>query len=749
MSTVDRIRGSLRIGGLLLAVGLAAGPTAAADRGALFREQVGPLIEAHCVRCHNRDAAQGDLSFTDADSVRASGVITPGRPDASLLIAQVTPEGGPPEMPKEGKPLNAAERQLLRQWIAQGAYWPAGEQLHRPPRPDTPWWSLTRLERPAIPPIRAADAETVRTPVDAMIVARLREKSLSLAPEADRRTLIRRLYYDLIGLAPAPAEMDDFIADSHPLAYQRLVDRLLASPRFGERWARHWLDLVHYGDTHGYDKDKPREHAWPYRDYVIGALNHDKSFDRFLKEQIAGDVLYPGTSDGVIATGFLAAGPFDWVGHIEVPESKTDGQITRNLDRDDMVTTVMNTFVSLTVQCARCHDHKFDPISQEDYYCLQAVFAAVDRADRPYPIDDAVARRSTDPPLVFAATAHFTRQGNFIPTGGTPRPIHVLDRGNVTAPRQLVGPGTVTCVADLPARFDLGAASSEGDRRAALANWMSDSRNPLTWRSIVNRLWQHHFGRGLVDTPNDFGRMGSRPTHPRLLDWLAVELRDSRKTDGQGQSLKRIHRLLVTSAVYRQASVARESGKAVDASNRLLWRMRRRRLDAESLRDTVLALAGELDLTMGGPGYRLFVVEHPEHSPHYLYQRYNIDDPASHRRSIYRFIVRSVPDPLMETFDCADPSQLVAAREETLTATQALALMNHPLTLRMAEHFAARIAKSGAASLGDQVRMGWREATGRAADARELALLTRYAGTYGLAATCRVILNTNEFAFVD
>src|SRR5437867_4063994 len=427
------------------------------------------------------------------------------------------------------------------------------------------WWSLKPLVRPSVPASTLQRFNASTNPIDAFVMARLDGKGFRPSPEADRRTLIRRLSFDLIGLPPTPEEIEAFIADKDPRAYEKLVDRLLASPQHGERWARHWLDVVHFGETHGYDKDKPRPNAWPYRDYVIRAFNEDKPYARFVQEQVAGDVLFPGTRDGIEALGFIAAGPWDLIGHEEVPESKVDGKIARHLDRDDMVANTIQTFNSLTVQCAQCHNHKFDPIPQEDYYSLQAVFAALDRTDKRYDTDPAVAKKraaleaeqaekellqsfaktlsglkqelSNLPPqsVAYVGAVH-TGSGSFAGTGakgGTPRPIHVLNRGNVQTPGKEVGPGALSCVAGLPSRFPLADAHSEGDRRAALAHWLTSTNNPLTWRSIVNRVWQYHFGRGLVETPNDFGRMGSPPSHPELLDWLACEFRDG------GQSLSR------------------------------------------------------------------------------------------------------------------------------------------------------------------------------------------------------------------
>jgi hypothetical protein len=863
------------------------------------------------------------------------------------------------------------------------------------------WWSLRTLGRPELPRLGGADRSWARTPIDLFVLAKMREKGLVPSPEADRRTLIRRLHFDLLGLPPSPDEVEAFVADVDPQAYEKLVDRLLASPHYGERWARHWLDVVHYGDTHGYDKDKPRPNAWPYRDYVIRAFDSDRPYGRFVQEQLAGDVLFPDTVDGIEALGFLAAGPWDFIGHAEVPESKTDGKIARHLDRDDMVANTMNTFASTTVQCAQCHDHKFDPIAQEDYYSLHAVFSALDRADRRYYSDPSIARRAADlesrkhelaarkkqleaevaraggteladlerriavlqqsngeerpefgyhsqieaaqdrvkwvqvdlgqsikiedivhvgchdtfnsigagfgfpvrykieisddpafardailvadhtasdvpnpgvvpqtvrvggkparyvrvtatrlaprqsdyifalaelmvhdasgrnvalgatvtaldsieasprwqkknlvdgyyygkksgndardlailqtqrlgiierkvseatrkelaetasslaeaereaaklPPaaIVYAGTVHYG-SGAFMgtgPSGGKPRPIHVLKRGDVTQPGKEVGPGALGAITQVPGRFDVPPDHPEGERRAALSRWLTDPRNPLTWRSIVNRIWRYHFGRGIVETPNDFGRMGQEPTHPELLDWLAVDFRDN------GQSIKRLHRLIVNSAVYRQASGSNEANAKIDADNACLWRMQRRRLEAEAIRDSVLSVAGRLDQRMYGPAFQDFVIDKPEHSPHYEYHLYDPDDPRAHRRSIYRFLVRSQQQPFMTTLDCADPSMQVDRRNETISPVQALALLNDGLMLVMARHFAERIEPL-AKDIEGQVKAAFRLALARDPTGTELQELSAYARQHGLKNACRVLLNMNEFVFVD
>lgn len=774
-----------------------------------FQRQVQPILAERCQACHR-------------DTAALLRNVKPGDAAGSKFFEMIS--GATPKMPKAGKPLTTEQVETIRQWIAQGAKQDGAIA-------NQPWWSLS--------PLKPAAAGSI----DSFLRAKLAEKKLTPSPEAGRRALIRRVTFDLHGLPPTPAEVTAFESDRDPQAYEKLVDRLLASPRYGERWARHWLDVVHYGDTHGYDKDKPRANAWPYRDYVIRAFNEDKPYARFVEEQIAGDALFPDDANALIATGFIAAGPWDFVGHQELREGTTDKNITRLLDRDDMVAATMSTFTSMTAHCARCHDHKFDPIKQADYYSLQSVFAGVDRADRPYDTDpalhrqrqqllkqkrdvyidlqplldkvefatspeivalddriqdaklllahmgqpksdaeaaekkrlqdrvDADTRRRKElvdaivgaetytritalkeqaakidesiaalpkPQLVYAAANYFPVMGRFRPSL-TPRPIHVLMRGSVENPGAPAQPGTLSCVPAMPARFELADANDEGSRRAALAKWITHRDNTLTWRSIVNRVWHYHFGAGLVDTPNDFGRMGSQPTHPELLDWLAVWFRDD-----AGGSLKKLHRLIVTSAAYRQSSKPRAEAAAIDADNRLLWRMNRIRLDAETVRDSVLAISGKLDLTQGGPPVRMFFFK-DDHSPVYDYARFDVDADGAYRRSIYRFIVRSVPDPFMDRLDCPDPSLLTPKRNTTLTAIQALALRNNQFMVRMAEHVGARArteSKDAVAFLGPAL-------FSRQLTADEARDFQAYAAQHGLENLVRLLFNTNEFLFAD
>jgi mono/diheme cytochrome c family protein len=752
---------------------LSAAPGMTADRDVDFVRDVRPIFSERCGGCHAATKQRGGLRLDrKVDAMRggdSGAVIVPGKSDESPLVRLVTAADGKNVMPPKGERLSATQIAILRAWIDQGARWPDQESASD----SEVWWSLRRLNRPSLP------ANGAKNPVDAFVRARLAEKGLKPSPEADRRTLIRRVYFDLIGLPPTYDEIEAFARDDSPDAYTKLIDRLLASPHYGERWARHWLDVVHFGETHGYDKDKPRPNAWPYRDYVIRSFNADKPYDRFVQEQVAGDVLFPGTADGIEALGFLAAGPWDFIGHVELPEAKVDGQVARHLDRDDFVSNTIGTFLSLTVHCAQCHNHKFDPITQEDYYSLQAVFAAIDRTDKVFDVDPKIAARRREletrrdpmdrvsgPPTPSEAAARaaiesdFGRlpparvayvgaihqgSGNFAGTaasGGRPRTIHVLPRGDVTRPGKEVGPGSIAAVPGLPARFALAPNHTEGDRRAALARWLTDPSNPLVWRSIANRVWLYHFGHGIVDTPNDFGRMGQPPTNLELLDWLAVELREN------GGSLKALHRLIVTSATYRQASIIGPANARVDADNRLLWRQNRRKLDAEAVRDRILFAAGRLDLALGGPSFQDFVIEKPEHSPHYEYQRSDLDDQKCCRRAVYRFVVRSKQQPFMAALDCADPSLAVDRRNQTITPQQALAMLNDRLVLTMASHLAERAERS---NNDDPARVSatFRFALGRDPTAAEKVELVEYARQFGLNAACRVILNLNEFVFVD
>ncbi len=964
-----------------------------ADEGATaidFASQIAPILQQHCVRCHSDDNAKGGLSLATFADLETQSLIDVADPDASRLIELVTPLAGQQaEMPKDGTALAAEEVGLLRRWIAEGANWPAEVVVREKSKADASWWSLQPLAV-VQPPDRDEP-----NPIDRFVFARLAANGLQPAEPADRPALVRRLAFDVTGLPPSPDEMRDFVQDVDPLAYDRLVDRLLDSKAYGERMARHWLDIAHYADTHGFERDQRRDHAWHYRDYVIRSFNENKPYNQFLREQIAGDVIAPDNPDSVIATGFLAAGPWDFVGQVET-RSAMLRRAARSLDLDDMVTQVMSATIGMTVNCARCHDHKLDPISQSEYYELTAVFAGLKRGDRVVsessrehyetektrlqsaiadattrfgqlrgepidladlvgggngfssgerglgidvrsgrpqerrlgdlddirpgkfvpvawpaidgvfvplagetrissaghvatglpanggkawdairngavnnqfttrlgPIDYASPGHSmiglhanagitfdlrairemakTDLPITFstvvgyggelkAPSAEFrilvdgdlraegkigredasavefeigtesrfltlisTDGGNgyghdqisfgdpwltvqrpenetaeslamaetlrnelrqlqadlsalapppvfYGTTAEKPEPVHILVRGNPETPGDPVNPGTLRLAGDAVTFGD--SAMPESDRRLALADWITAPNNPLTARVIVNRLWQWHFGRGIVPTPSDFGYGGQPPSHPDLLDWLAAEL------IRENWNLKSIHRLICTSQTYQMTSRVAAPLRAtqIDSDNRLLWRMNSRRLEAEAIRDAVLAVTGNLSREMGGPGYRDFEYEEA-YAPIYRYK--TADTPDLWRRSVYRFVVRTTPQPFLATLDCPDPANLTPTRNVTTTALQSLAMFNNDFMLKQSQHFANRLMKESD-HLEDRIDLAFRLAFSRPASPEEIEACQTLVDRQGLMHLCRVLLNANEFVNVD
>jgi hypothetical protein len=748
----------------------------------LFESRIRPILVEHCYSCHSAEAksVKGGLRLDTREGLQKGGhsgpVVVPGHPEESLLIDAISYAEGFEKMPPKAK-LPSPVIADFRKWIEMGAPDPRSlatqesSQLANATKDGETtdpldWWSLRRLSRPVVPQLDASGARWARTPVDAFVHESLQSHGLTPSPEADRRTLIRRLSFDLTGLPPTPEDVRRFLADDAPDAYEQLVDRLLASPHYGERWARHWMDLVHFAETHGHDQDRIRPNAWPYRDYLIESFNRDTPYDQFVREQIAADVLYPNQPGQAVALGMIAAGPWDESSLRDIRDDSIDRQIGHYIDRDDMVATVMSTFASVTVHCARCHDHKFDPISQREYYGLQAVFAGVDRAERAYDVDPVVASlrqalRSgllasgssnlglleqlaalPRPRLVYAAASDFMPDAGHKPPGG-PRPVSVLRRGDIHHPIAPAEPGALSCVPWLESRFQSTDPSDEGSRRASLARWLSDSQNPLTWRSIVNRVWQNHFGRGIVDTPSDFGRMGASPTHPELLDWLAVELIEN------GGSLKHLHRLMVTSATYRQASLSRPESARLDSDNRWLWRMNATRLDAESVHDAILQASGRLDTTMGGPSVQQFHLSPGVHvTPVVDYTQYDWESPGAGRRSVYRFLFRTLPDPFMDRLDGADASQLVASRSESASPLQALAMLNNSFVLNASKHLGQRLeAERGC--LEERVSLAYELLFGRLPGSSERAEAAEFASRFGLANLARVLFNSSEFLFVD
>jgi Protein of unknown function (DUF1553)/Protein of unknown function (DUF1549)/Concanavalin A-like lectin/glucanases superfamily/Planctomycete cytochrome C len=992
-----------------------------------FDRQVAPILAGRCLECHSGAEPKGKLDLSQAKGAMAGGesgpAIEPGKPATSLLWERITAGEMPPK-----HPLPEAEREVLKAWIAAGAKW-GTDPIDRfrytsATRAGYDWWSLQPIKRPPLPALRNPQF-AIRNPIDAFILAKLEEKGLTPSPPAEPRSLIRRLYFDLTGLPPTPDEVARFSAASPSLlrsvspsagsdraterqrdggntAYSALVERLLDSPHYGERWARHWLDIAHFGESDGYEYDKMRPNAWRYRDWVIDALNRDLPFDQFARLQIAGDVLDPDDPAATIATGFLVGGAFDGL----MPKGETMRMIMRQDELEDLVSLVSQTFLGLTVNCARCHDHKFDPVRQADYYRLAASMAGVKRGERdvsvkppeelvqaekrmveeldaierpvregilarrrseagdkgkaPQPIarwvfDDSFAdsvgslHASTSggakleggalvldgkeayaatPPLerdltektleawvqldsldqrgggvigvqsldgaVFdsivlgekeprrwiAGSDFFRRTQNFAegpeesaarnrfvhiavvyqadgqirayrdgqpygqpyqaekvvtfekgksqvvfglrhsPAGGnkmlagkidrarlydraltagevaasagtirtsisdeelaaaldeasrarrkqlaaelarlraeivsyrdrkafavTPQeaPLaHLLLRGNVMQPAEAIAPGGVSAMTSSRPSFDLAPDAADADRRRKLAAWIASPDNPLFARTIVNRLWHYHFGRGLVETPNDLGFSGGQPSHLELVDWLSAELIEHR------WSLKHLHKLIITSATYQQSSRPRADCQAIDADNRLLWRYSPRRLEAEAVRDATLVIAGQFNPQMGGESVKDF---RPfEYKSTQYYEPLDPVGPEFNRRSIYRMWARGGKNPLLDTFDCPDPSTATPRRGTTTTPLQALTLMNNSFTLRMADHFAGRLTKDRPGQTDAQIARAFELAYGRPPTDAEATAAVDFAMKHGLAAFCRVVLNANGFLYVD
>jgi hypothetical protein len=735
---------------------------------ARFDRTIAPLLSRRCLSCHNATDKKGGLDLSASGPARAGGkqgvVLVPGKPEESLLWERV--EAG--EMPPK-TPLSEAEKDGLREWIASGAEWGTTPidplRFGGDRRAGYDWWSLQPITRPGPP--TATGAGAMVKPIDAFILARLAERGLTPSPEADRRTLIRRLAFDLLGLPPTPEEVEAYVTDPDSQAYERLVDRYLASPQFGQRWARHWLDVVRFAETQGFEYNRLWPDAWRYRDWVIEAFNADIPYDQFVRLQLAGDVLEPDDPTAIVATGQLVVGPYDQTMQDEGTAAMRAA--AREEELEGIVGTAAQAYLGLTVHCARCHDHKFDPIRQEDYYRLAAALGGVRFGERQSVSEaGAEASRLRSKALAWQITALKNRKSAEEPArrpalllelvrlearrglwaGGpahvvTPRqpPVfHVLARGDYRQPGAVVAPAGIAAVTGPPADFGLAPDAPEAQRRKALARWITDPRHPLTARVIVNRLWQHHFGVGLVDTPNDFGFNGGRPSHPELLDWLASEL------IRQKWSLKAIHRAIVLSSVYLRSSGPRPDLVRVDVDNRFLGRREPRRLEAEALRDAVLAVSGGLDVGMGGPGF-LDVTTRP--GPSSIYEPTEPTGPGSHRRSIYRTWVRAGAQPLLDALDCPEPSVSTPRRATTTTPLQALALLNDGFMLDQAEAFAGRLRRESGGDVGAQIVRAYRLALGRTPDSDEQRAARAFVADHGLAPFCLALFNTNEFLYVD
>jgi hypothetical protein len=987
-------------------------PTPAGDaKKNYFETKVRPIL-ARCVRCHGGDEPSGSLDLTTRAAALKGGetgpALRPGKSRDSLLYGRAAAKEMPPK-----KPLGAEELAVLRRWVDDGATWDGTIDRKKPAviakRAGNDWWSLQPIRRPTPPHVKRTAGE-VHNPIDLFVLAKLQGEGLNFAPPAERVTLLRRVTFDLLGLPPTPEEVDAFVNDQSPDAYERVVDRLLASPHHGERWGRHWLDVARFGESQGFERDKLRDHAWRYRDYVIRSFNQDMPFSRFVREQLAGDVLDGATSDSIAATGFLVCGPWDEVGATQ--QGATMRKRSREEELEDMVSAVSQTFLGLTVNCARCHNHKFDPIPQRDYYRLKAALEGVYHGDRPLttpeelknrqhlaraleaeitatekevaaleqearakvmaknpragakdlPVplarwsfegdardsvgalhgslqDGAVIRNGrlkldgkkafvrtaplrgelkaktleawvaldnlaqkgggvltvqTDAGKVFDsivfgeraagqwmagsegyvrtrvlnAAEEKARPGELVHvaitysddgritvyhngqpygasyrpashletyagrssvvlfgrrhTGGgnaflageieearlygralsaeevtasfragvervpldallaaltpeqrarrqkrieqlserrgrlaglkpaaaplayaasprKPEPTFVLTRGDVEKPAERVSAGGLSAVRAPAFEWGLSVDAPEGERRRKLADWVAHPDNPLTPRVMANRVWQYHFGQGLVHTPSDFGFNGGLPSHPELLDWLASELTSS------GGSLKHLHRLIVLSGTYRQSSRFTAKAAAKDADNHWLWRYAPHRLEGEAVRDAMLAVSGKLNPTLGGPSFRPFTVQVFNSTFYTLVDR---DSPDFNRRTVYRMNVGSAKNPLLESFDCPDPSVKTPRRGVTTTPLQALELMNSSFVVRQSRELANRVKREAGASADVRIARAYRIALGRAPSSAEALAAAKLAKEHGLESVCWVLLNASEFLYV-
>ncbi|MBI1791395.1 MAG: DUF1553 domain-containing protein [Acidobacteria bacterium] len=627
-------------------------------------------------------------------------------------------------------------------------------------------WAFVPRSQPEVPKFTlAADRAWASTPVDAFILARLKKEGLRPSPPASRAVLIRRLSYDLTGLPPTPQEIAAFAADKSPGSYSKLVDRLLDSPRYGERWGQHWLDVVRFAETDGFEYDTHRKDAWRYRDYVIRAFNNDKPYDRFLTEQLAGDEISPKEDETLIAAGFNRLGPLRKnAGNQEVASS-------RNEVLTEMTNAVGSALLGVTLGCARCHDHKFDPFKQSDYYRIQAYFAAVHENDivraneeeqaawkaKTGPIEtemkklrasmrgktpdqrEAIAKKleelqesMPDPlPALFSVNNDASKKS----------PVHLLARGDYQHKGARVGmrPLGVLLPEDAPE-----LPETTGKPRTELARWITDPDNPLTARVMVNRIWHYHFGRGIVATPNDFGRMGLRPTHPELLDFLANEFVRS------GFSVKHVHRLILNSSAYRQSSEATAAGLEKDPENRFLWRFSRRRLEAEEIRDALLAVAGNLNLKAGGPSVIVPIDKDLVNALYKPSQWAVTPDKADHaRRSVYLIAKRNLRLPMMEAFDAPDAQVSCPRRESSTHAPQALELLNGEFANQQAGILAQRLETEAGADPRRQVDLAYRLAAGRPPNPKEIEQALRFLKSQPRREFALAMFNLNAFLYVN
>ena len=924
-------------------------------RAESFISEVKPILESKCLSCHNQNNKKGDLSLVTKEDAMAyeKGIFSPTPLEENLILNVISHQGNTaPEMPKDSPPLSPDDVERIKTWIASGAPWPKDLRLKEASKAGDDWWAYQAL-RQSYPGGLSS--------IDQFINAKLVAEDLQLNPPADRRTLIRRATYDLTGLPPTPEQVEAFVSSPDPRAYEKLIDRLLASPRYGERWGRHWLDVVRFGESNGFERNVIINNLWPFRDYVIKSINDDKPFDQFIREHLAGDAIAEGRPEIEIGSAFLVAGPYDDVGNQDAVQA---AQIRANT-LDEMIRATTEAFLGMTVGCARCHDHKFDPIEQADYYRLYATFAGIrhgsadwdtpqvksDYQKRANPlnvkkeaignqikqIDEAILARAkakaasyeaawtrpkiertgvedTFPPIStkfvrivsegqdqnpnnkrnfnidefeiwsatpipknvalasngtrasgearqiedfanaydatiaidgefgarFIATAgslmieldkptlinriYFSSaRGERVPTQGKfafvgeyrietsldgetwqsivnshdrkpvnetfrnhrlrqaelsatdrrqlkdlrnqlaavnrelksiPRPktaflgrrdnegakgpFHIFRGGDPQRKGREIEPASLSTLSKVTPSYKLEGSDLEAARRTALAQWITHPENPLTARVLANRVWHYHFGTGIVDTPSDFGYMGGRPSHPKLLDFLASKLQQS------GWRLKPLHKLIMLSESYQQSSAWKETAARIDGNSRLLWRFPPRRLAAEEIRDSILQVAGKLHHKTGGPGFRLYKFMQDNVS---TYEPLDDHGPETYYRAVYHQNARAAVVDLMTDFDLPDCAFSTPRRAGTTSPLQALTLLNHQFTIDMSLAFAARLAPNE--PIESKIIDAFNLAFQRAPKPDELRSSKAVIEQHGLRAFCRALLNTNELIYLD
>ncbi len=875
---------SLPVVAALALTAMAFDASAASKSAITYEKDIRPILKANCFQCHGEgEKLKGDLDVRLRHLIAKGGengpAIVEGKPEKSLLFTQLR-DG---EMPKGDKKLPKEQVELIRQWIASGAKTarPEPKAITGPyfTEDERNYWLFQPVKRPEIP--KVASKHLVRTPVDAFLLAKLEASKMSFNAEADKRTLIRRATFDLTGLPPTPEEVDQFVADSSPDAYSNLIDRLLASPRYGEAWGRHWLDVAGYADSDGYTEvDTERKYAYKFRDYVIRAFNADKPFDEFIREQLAGDEmvplpyknLKPDQIDKLAATGFLRMAP-DGTASGEVEQ-----KVARNHVVADTLKIVSTSLLGLTVGCAECHDHRYDPIPQADYYRMRAVFepaydwknwrspngrlvSLMTDADRAKAaeiekeaakIDAERNKKQTEfinatlekelakkpeelrEPLRVAYHTEVKRRTpaqvkllkehptvgqltsgslylydrkasdqvkkmteeatavrakkpveDFVPAltelpGKVPETF-LFHRGDPDQPKQKLEPGELTILASWrPTSISVtNKVLPTTGRRLAFAQSLTDGKHPLTARVLVNRVWLHHFGRGIVTSPGDFGYLGQRPTHPELLDWLASEF------VSQGWSMKKLHKTLMTSTAYRQSSVRDPRKDKVDPDNHLYGRMSARRLEAETLRDALLSVSGKLNDKMFGTPVpvmedevgQVIVGKENKDGEGKLAKAIPLGDEVF-RRSIYVQVRRSRPLGMLEAFDAPVMEPNCEVRNASTVAPQSLMMMNNTAVVEFSGHFAQRVARDAGSEAAAQVKRAWRLSYGREPSKAELdngvnflasqleyfrahapktAVVAKDKAAAGanspehqaLANFCHALLSANEFLYID